>query len=95
MSEKPDALPGCEVRQFTRISPVSGVMRSLWLQASPEQWAALDRGELIQRALPHLTPGEREFIMTGITSEEWDHAFPEEDEADEGTPDARPDEPAF
>ena len=25
----------------------------------------------IQEAMPHLTPDEREFIMTGITAEEW------------------------
>ena len=29
--------------------------------------------------MPHLTPGEREFILTGITDEEWDELFAEED----------------
>jgi len=28
-------------------------------------------GELIQNVFPMLTPDEREFIMTGITPEEW------------------------
>lgn len=28
---------------------------------------------LIQDAFPELTPDEREFILTGITSEEWKH----------------------
>jgi|TARA_R100000234_G_C4991961_1_gene176008 hypothetical protein len=32
-------------------------------------------GVLIQNAMPHLTPDEREFIKTGITPEEWDSAF--------------------
>jgi hypothetical protein len=35
---------------------------------------------LIQDAFPTLTADEREFILTGITSEEWDEIFPEEDE---------------
>lgn len=78
-------------RTFERMSPISGDMNSLTLLATADQWAAYDRGELIQRALPHLSDGEREFIMTGITDEEWDKAFPdEEDEADAGQPD-RPD----
>lgn len=34
--------------------------------------------QLIQDAFPNLTPDEREFILTGITPEEWDSVFPEE-----------------
>ena len=30
---------------------------------------------LIQRIVPHLSLGEREFLMTGITDEEWQLAF--------------------
>jgi hypothetical protein len=29
--------------------------------------------------MPHLTPDEREFIMTGITEEEWDELFSEDE----------------
>ena len=29
-------------------------------------------GELIQNAMPDLTPDQREFIKTGITSDEWE-----------------------
>lgn len=43
----------------------------------------------IQEAFPQLSPAEREFLMTGITDEEWDQLFPPEDE--EGDDDA----PAF
>jgi hypothetical protein len=35
---------------------------------------------MIDQAIPHLTADEREFIMTGITPEEWAKAFPDEDE---------------
>lgn len=29
----------------------------------------------IQNAMPRLTPDQREFIMTGITPEEWNNTF--------------------
>jgi hypothetical protein len=38
------------------------------------------RGMLIQDAMPHLTNAEREFIKTGITSEEWDKEFGTDDD---------------
>jgi hypothetical protein len=34
---------------------------------------------LIQDCLPYLSADEREFLMTGITPEEWGQAFPEEE----------------
>lgn len=36
------------------------------------------KGELIQNAFPTLNASEREFIMTGISDEEWDTMFGEE-----------------
>jgi hypothetical protein len=32
---------------------------------------------LIQEAFAELSPDGREFVKTGITAEEWDNAFPE------------------
>lgn len=29
------------------------------------------RADLIQRVFPHLTPSQREFILTGMTDEDW------------------------
>jgi hypothetical protein len=74
-------------RSCTRKSAISGTVRTLTFIATMDQWAALDRGELIQRALAHLSMEQREFIMTGITQEEWDAAFPEDDEETPGIPD--------
>ena len=34
--------------------------------------------ELIQNIVPSLTPGEREFLMTGITEQEWNQLYGEE-----------------
>lgn len=36
------------------------------------------KGEMIQNAFPTLNASEREFIMTGITDEEWETMFGEE-----------------
>ena len=33
----------------------------------------------IQNCLPHLSADDREFLMTGVTPEEWDAAFPSTD----------------
>jgi hypothetical protein len=37
------------------------------------------RGTMVQDAFPNLTAAEREFLMTGITDEEWKKAFPPEE----------------
>ena len=37
-------------------------------------------GALIQDAFPWLMPDEREFIKTGITPEEWNNIFGEDEE---------------
>lgn len=38
-----------------------------------------DSGALIQKAFPFLDDVQREFLMTGTTSEEWDKMFGEEE----------------
>ena len=38
-----------------------------------------DNGMVIQEAMPHLTPDQREFLMTGVTKEEWDKHMPSEE----------------
>jgi len=37
--------------------------------------AAWRAGAPVQRAMPHLTPDQREFIKTGVTPDEWTEAF--------------------
>ena len=76
--------------QITRTSPVSGITRSLEIPCTEEQMAAYKDGALIQIAFPDLTADQREFILTGITKDEWDGLFKETDELDGGR-----DEPAF
>lgn len=69
----------------TRTSPVSGEINQREIDITSEQLIAYQNGELghIQSAFPHLSAEEREFILTGTTSEEWDAMFLEEDEDDD------------
>jgi len=64
----------------TRKSSISGEINSIDLPITEEQIVRFESGELIQRAFPQLTAEQREFILTGITPEEWKVAFPDEDE---------------
>lgn len=67
---------------ITKTSMATGRARTLDLPVTQAQLEAWQNGELIQRAMPNLSPDEREFLMTGITNEEWDELFlePETDE---------------
>lgn len=61
---------------ITRKSPFSGKINQMDLPITEEQMQRYINGtELIQNVFPNLTPDEREFIMTGITKEEWDNTF--------------------
>lgn len=63
-----------------RKSPFSGRVNVMDIPVTMAQIEAWQRGMLIQRAMPNLTDGQREFLMTGITDSEWDAMFAEEDE---------------
>jgi hypothetical protein len=61
---------------FTRTSPVSRKTHTKDIPCTDEQVFRWVNGELIQKAFPHLSADDREFIMTGITAEEWECLFP-------------------
>jgi hypothetical protein len=65
---------------ITRTSMTSGITRSWDLPVTEAQLAAYEGGALLQNAFPNLTPGEREFIKTGITQAEWVEIFGEDEE---------------
>jgi|TARA_R100001509_G_scaffold107878_1_gene64197 hypothetical protein len=60
---------------ITRTSSLSGNTNSMEIEVTQEQLSSWESGVLIQNAMPNLSADEREFIMTGITPEEWDSAF--------------------
>jgi hypothetical protein len=63
--------------QITRRSILSGTTRTLDLPVTQGQLDRWTAGEYVQVAMPHLSADEREFIMTGVTAEEWDATFGE------------------
>lgn len=58
--------------KVTRVSDWSGIERTLDLDITEEQMKLYAQGELVQRAFPQLSDDEREFILTGMTHEEWE-----------------------
>ena len=64
---------------FTRKSIISGIVRDMDLPVTQEQFARYESGWYVQDAFPHLSDDEREFIISGVTAEEWSNTFGEED----------------
>ena len=60
---------------ITRQSVLTGRTATQEIDVTQEQIDARRGGLLLQRAMPELTPDEREFIMSGITKDEWDTVF--------------------
>ncbi len=57
--------------KIIRKDPFTGITNSMDLDVTEEQLEAWQNGMNIQDVMPHLTANEREFLMTGITSETW------------------------
>lgn len=63
------------ILRITRFNIVKRQNDTRDLQITNEQWNEYINGSVIQKAFPHLTDNEREFILTGIyDDEDWDHA---------------------
>ena len=58
-----------------RISGFTGKTHTMDIPVTVDQLKAWEDGELIQNIMPNLTPDQREFIMTGVTPEEWENVF--------------------
>lgn len=70
-------------QKVMRLSPFSKRVHTMTIVLDIDDYMAWEKGKLIQHALPYLTPDEREFIMTGITPDEWNNAFNREDTREE------------
>lgn len=64
---------------ITRTSLMSGITRKLDIPVTEEQVRNWENGMLAQLAMPNLTPGQREFIISGCIEEEWVEAFGDEE----------------
>jgi len=64
--------------KITRTSPLTGRTNTIDLPVTQDQIDRYARREdHVQNIFKNLTPGQREFIMTGITDQEWNKAFKE------------------
>ena len=67
--------------EITMASAATGNVNTMTIDVTEQQLADyVASGKCIQDALPHLSADEREFLMTGITPDEWDELFGELDE---------------
>lgn len=57
--------------KITRTSAISGITRTIELPVTEDQLQVWEKGKHIQFAMPHLSADQREFIMSGITLDEW------------------------
>ena len=64
--------------RITRTSVLSNTTRTREIDVTPEQLREWREGALIQNAMPHLSDDDREFLISGITPEEWDEHWGEE-----------------
>jgi len=65
---------------ITKKNMITGVPHTMELDVTPQQIKAWENGMFIQDAMPNLSPDEREFILTGMTAEDWNALFAEEEE---------------
>ena len=66
-----------------RKSVISGIERTRSVPVNPDDYFAWQAGiASIQEVMPYLNDDDREFILSGITSDEWDEMFMSVDEVE-------------
>lgn len=65
--------------QIKRKSAITGVERIRDIPVNPDDLLSWEQGHgNIQDIMPYLNDNDREFILSGITPEEWDSMFSEQ-----------------
>lgn len=59
--------------KVTRVSFLTGIEHEREIQATPEQITQWEKGAWLHEALPDTSADDREFLLSGITPEEWDN----------------------
>lgn len=57
--------------KITKTSPITGIDHTMELPITAEQYNRWLDGDLVQDVFNNLTDSEREFLISGITDEEW------------------------
>jgi len=68
-----------EKHVIAKKSILSGKEHSLEMTFDMADYVKWQTGALIQNAMPYLTLDEREFLISGITEEEWRMSFEDEE----------------
>jgi hypothetical protein len=63
-----------------RQSPVTGEINSMELNITHKELLKWQNGTVIQKAMPNLTADEREFLITGLTKDDWETLFGKDEE---------------
>lgn len=61
--------------KISRQSPFSGKIHTLEIPCTKEEYERWSTGTPIQYAMPNVPSELREFVITGITPEEWNETF--------------------
>ena len=61
--------------KITKRSMISGVLHTREIQITEVQLDQMKKGKHVQWLCPHLSPDDREFLISGITPEEWQATF--------------------
>lgn len=61
--------------KITRLNPLTKQVIERDLDVTPQELHDWQQGKLIQHAMPRLTASEREFILTGLTDEDWEYLY--------------------
>ena len=69
--------------KISRQSPFSDIINTMDLPITEEQYQRWRNGEYAQDVFPHLTPSQREFIISGCTEEEWETYMGSDDDEEE------------
>jgi hypothetical protein len=63
-----------------RTSILSSKYVEMEIDITQEQLDKIEGGAKVQHVVPHLSAGIREFLINGITPEEWTQTFGDDDE---------------
>ena len=66
--------------KITRHSLFTSIPHTMDLPITEAQLQAWRSGTVIQQAMPQLTPEQREFLVTGTTTDEWQQFMDEGDD---------------
>jgi hypothetical protein len=59
----------------TKQSAITGIIRTLDLDITEDQYKAWESGTMIHLAFPNLTADQREFLLTGATDDDWNSMY--------------------